>query len=206
VQFLEELTGYRANFNYLTKQSSIDQCLRNNPRGGYTIRGENGMFPEFIPCHDFTFDFGYISPFVLTLNSSCNSYFKALSVWEKWGIQEKRKTFELLTDSFSFGVVGFNNLDEVRSTLRLKGSFKILNTSNKTITIQTRASGHTACADYQYTIAAGKKETIYFTSLISGDRPSGKLYRRISLVDRKSNTINVYQFDVDIVQKEYYNN
>jgi len=114
---------------------------------------------------------------------------------------DKPPTFSITKPFIDFGTVDLNAYSG-SSDFELRSKFKVRNNTNKTITISTKASSHTACESYRYSVPANTTIIIDFKSLIDVDLVDGKIDRKITIKNRENGEVMVFRFTANFVKRD----
>ncbi len=116
--------------------------------------------------------------------------------WSQVLIWEKNKpalSFVLNYPELNFGVIEFNHHNDSTKFV-LKSKFRVKNISDKSITITTKASAHTSCSKYSYTIPPNKEMNIDFKSLVNPSIVNESIHRSITIQNKETGEAQIFKF------------
>ncbi|MDX1651311.1 MAG: hypothetical protein R3277_02390 [Brumimicrobium sp.] len=119
----------------------------------------------------------------------------------QWG-DTLNRSFSINGTEASFGTIDLNLYDGLNKNLTLKSKLRISNLTRDTITVYSKASSHTACDQYSYTILPKGETIINFRSLINTKQKSGYIDRKITFLNPKTGQVLMYGINAEIIESK----
>lgn len=133
-------------------------------------------------CADYIWGFSYTAA-------------KSLKPGEK---KPKTPTFTIQQPVIDFGIIDLNYLDAGKTDFELRGAFKVINNTSKSITIMGQSSGHTMCTKSNYVIPPKKEVLVEFKSVVGLNQPA--IHRTITLTNVATGGTQIFKFEAQFIK------
>lgn len=110
----------------------------------------------------------------------------------------KTPTFRIQQPVIDFGVIDLNYLNPGETDFELRGAFKVMNNTSKSITVMGQSSGHTMCTESKYVIPPKKEVLVEFKSVVGLNQPF--IDRSITLTNVATGGTQLFKFKAQFVK------